>query len=354
MPSQSPADAEPAAGTRCARALRRIGFVLTENYSLMPVAAAVEPLRAANLLAGRQLYEAVFLSAPGGMHLSTAGGGFDTLPFREAPGDLDLVFVVAGGNPMTYEDPGLIRYLRRLNAGRVPLGGLSGGSAILARAGLMQGRRFTVHWQHIAPLLDLDPDFRIERRLYVIDRDRYSCAGGVAVLDMMCAIIERDHGGPFARSISDWFIHSNLRSPDVPQEASLAQQYGIRHPALAAALAIMTSHMADPLSPAQISMLSGISLRQLHRLFVGHFAMPMMTVYRNLRLEKADELLQQTMLPILEIGLMTGFPNAAHFSRVFARRYGATPGERRRAGQARNMVSEAPSLRMPERRPDPP
>lgn len=355
--NQSPAHPRPAAGTGTARAakgpgrrdIRRLGFILTENYSLMPVAAAVEPLRAANLLAGRTLYETSFLSARGGMILSTAGGGFDTTAFRDAPFDYDIVFVIAGGNPMVYEDAELIRYLRRLNANRVPLGGLSGGSAIMARAGLMEGRRFTVHWQHIAPLLDLDPDFRIERRLFVIDRDRYSCAGGVAVLDMMCAIIESDHGAAFARSISDWFIYANLRNSDVAQEASLTHQYGIRHPALAAALGIMVSHMTDPLTPAQLSMLSGISLRQLHRLFSEHFGMPMMAVYRNLRLEKADELLQQSLLPILEIGLMTGFPNAAHFSRVFAQRYGITPGERRRAGRARNLVSEAPSLRMPEK-----
>lgn len=247
---------------------------------------------------------------------------------------------------MSYQDPELLRYLRRLNSMRVPLGGMSGGSAILARAGLMDGRRFTVHWQHIAPLMEMNGELQIERKLYVIDRDRFSCAGGVAALDMMCAIVERDHGTPLARSISDWFIYSNLRSADTPQEASLAEQYGTRHPALVTALSSMLSHISDPLAPRQLAMLSGISLRQLHRIFSRHFGMPMMEVYRNLRLEKADELLQQSMLPILEIALITGFPNSAHFSRVFGQHYGVPPRERRKNSE--NLVKEAPRLRMPD------
>lgn len=278
---------------------------------------------------------------------SSCGGGFDTSAFHDALTRCDIVFICAGGNPMSYEDPSLLRYLRRLNALRVPLGGMSGGSAILARAGLMEGRRFTVHWQHIAPLLEMNGELQIERKLYVIDRDRFSCAGGVAALDMMCAIIERDHGKALARSISDWFIYSNLRSSDTPQEAGLSEQYGTDHPALVTALSSMLSHMSDPLTPRQLAMLSGISLRQLHRVFSLHFGMPMMEVYRNLRLEKADELLQQSRLPILEVAMITGFPNPAHFSRVFAQRYAVTPSERRKEGQSLNVVKEAPPLHMP-------
>ncbi len=169
----------------------RIGFILIPGYSLMSMAAAVEPLRAANLLAGRALYDPRYLSPAGGFAASTSGGGFQTAPLAQA-GPLDLALIVAGGNPIQYHDAGLLRGLRALAARRVALGGISGGAAILARAGMMEGRRFTLHWAHIDALSELMPDLLIERALYVIDRDRFTCAGGVAALDMMCALIARD------------------------------------------------------------------------------------------------------------------------------------------------------------------
>ncbi|PZQ48425.1 MAG: AraC family transcriptional regulator [Rhodovulum sulfidophilum] len=294
----------------------------------MSLATAVEPLRAANHLAERALYETRFFSAAGGFAASTCGGGFESRPVGEAGTDLDLVFLVAGGNPMLFEDPGVIRRLRWLRARGVPLGGISGGAAILARAGLMEGRRFTVHWRHIDVLAEVAPDLLIERALYVIDRDRYSCAGGVAALDMMCALIAAEHGAEFARDVGDWFIHPRVRTAGEPQRDAPG---GPRHPVLGAAIGLMTSHLADPLGPAQLAALTGTSQRQLRRLFDAHLGRPMMRFYRDLRLDKADELLVQSALPVIEIATATGFVSAAHFSRCFAERFGQPPLRRRAA-----------------------
>ncbi|MCO6051801.1 GlxA family transcriptional regulator [Mesorhizobium sp. RP14(2022)] len=313
----------------------RVGFILTPSYALMSLASAVEPLRAANLLAGCELYRVSFLSVAGGFMASTAGGGFMTAPLAAAmqsEADIpDLVFVVAGGNPMLFADAELDRSLRQLQRKRVALGGISGGPAILAKAGLMEGRRFTVHWEHLDALREYAPDLLLEHALYVIDRDRYSCAGGVAAIDMMGALIARQHGASFARDVSDWFIHPGLRKADQPQLEQAGQRLGFPHPVLEAAVELMSTHIADPLSPEQIASLSGVGLRQLQRLFAERLGARMMVFYRDLRLAKADQLLQQTALPVLEIALMSGFASAAHFSRAFAEKYGAAPRERRRA-----------------------
>ncbi len=309
-----------------------IAFILTPGYSLMSVASAVEPLRAANLLAERPLYQYRFLSEAGGLMASTATGGFNTEPWWQEEHSFDLVFIAAGGNPMVYENTDLRRYLRHLRKQGVPLGGISGGSAILARFGMMDGRRFTVHWQHVQALRDLFPHLLVERSLYVIDRDRYTCAGGVAALDMMHAMIAAEHGTSFARTVSDWFIHTDIRTSSDPQQSSVEQQYGVTHPALVAAIGLMNTHLADPLSAEQLGMLSGQSARQLQRLFNAQLGEPMMQFYRNLRLDKANELLQQVALPITQIALATGFGNAAHFSRCFVARFGMTPAQRRAQG----------------------
>ncbi|HWK66343.1 MAG TPA: GlxA family transcriptional regulator [Rhizobiaceae bacterium] len=317
-----------------------IGFILTPGYALMSLASAVEPLRAASHLAGRTLYRSSFYSVEGGFMPSTAGGGFNTAPLStlerwENGAKLDLVFVVAGGNPMLYESPALMRSLRLLGHKHVRLGGISGGAAILARGGLLSGRRFTVHWAHIGPLAEFDPELLIERALYVIDRDRYTCAGGVAALDMMCALIAQEHGSTLARDVSDWFIHPRVRKADELQQGGAARTPDMPHPMLRAALDLMSSHLADPLSNGQVAGLVGGSERQLQRLFTIHFGMSMMAFYRDLRLAKADELLQQSTLSILEIAVLTGFASTAHLSRCFAARYGMPPGRRRKAKQPR-------------------
>lgn len=313
--------------------LRSIGFILTPDYALMSLASAVEPLRAANHLAGSTLYRCSFYSAAGGFMASTSGGGFETLPLaavsRGEASELDLALVIAGGNPMLYEDPVLVNCLRVLQMKHVRLGGISGGAAILAKAGLMSGRRFTVHWAHIDPLTQYGPELLIERALYVVDRDRYTCAGGVAALDMMCAVIAAEHGSPFARDVSDWFIHPRLRTADEPQQVRVGQRFNLHHPMLEAAVELMTSHLADPLSPDQLAALSGGSARHLQRLFASQLGSSVMEFYRDLRLAKADELLQQTAVPILEIAFLTGFTNTAHFTRCFKARYSVSPGQRR-------------------------
>lgn len=307
-----------------------IGFILTTDYALMSLAAAVEPLRAANQLADRALYHCSFHSVTGGFMPSTSGGGFDTTPLAEAP-KLDLAFVVAGGNPLRFEDAALTRALRGLAHHGVGLGGISGGGAILAKAGLMQGRRFTLHWTHIDPLAEAMPDLLIERALYVIDRDRYSCAGGVAAMDMMGALITSAHGADFARAVSEWFIHPRLRLAEEPQQAPVAQRFNLHHPTLEAAVELMESHLADPLAPDQLAKLCGVSARQLQRLFVARFQKPMMGFYRDLRLAKADELLRQTALPVVEIALITGFASTAHFTRCYTAKFGSPPARRRKA-----------------------
>lgn len=308
----------------------RIAFILTPDYSLMSLTAAVEPLRAANQLAGADLYRPVYLSATGGFVASTSGGGFQTVPLADG-GQADLVLVVAGGNPLHYRDAGVARFLRAAAARKVALGGISGGAAILARLGLLGGRRFTLHWAHIDALAESAPDLLIDRALYVIDRDRYTCAGGVAALDMMCAIIARDHGAAMARQVAEWFIHPRTRRADEPQQSPADERFELRHPMLAQAVDLMFSHLADPLAADQIAAQVGCSPRQLQRLFQDRLGQPMMQFYREMRLKKADELVVQTGLSMLDIALITGFASAAHFSRLYAARFGLPPLRRRQA-----------------------
>ncbi|MGK7654761.1 GlxA family transcriptional regulator [Roseovarius sp. B08] len=292
---------------------------------MMSFAALTEPMRAANLLARRELY-----------HVITVGSDLDPVPSSGAGmvlpevevGETDVfdyLFVVAGGDPTLYNDRAVLNWLARLARAGVPLGGVSGGPIILARAGLMNGRRMTVHWEHAGALAEISPSLVLERSLYVIDRDRVTCAGGTAPMDLMHALITQHHGAHFARLVSDWFMHTEVRPSAGPQRSGLVERVGTTVPAILDAVEAMEANVADPLELSRLAQVAGLSPRQLNRLFHDKLGRSVMRYYRELRLEKAQSLLRNSPLSLTEIALATGFASSAHFSRAYSARFGQPP-----------------------------
>ena len=325
-------------------AKRRIAFVLVEGFALMSFAAVTEPLRAANLLAGRQIYEVFHFAAGSGtpdMLNSSSAASVAVAGLGEATGEYDLAFVVAGGDPVEFDDERVFRWLRRQARHGCVLGGVSGGPAVLANAGVMENRRMTLHWEHAAALAACHPGLLLERTLYVVDRERITCAGGTAPLDMMHALIAEHHGADFARKVSDWFMHTDVRPAGGPQRAGLAERYGTSRHAVLAAIEAMENHIADPLPLGDLGQVVGVSARHLNRQFHAALGCSAGAFYRNLRLEKSRELLRQTDLPVLEIALATGFSGAAHFAAAYRKRFGGAPSRHRLEAPHRRQLFAA-------------
>lgn len=329
---------------------QRVGILTLPDFALMSYAALVEPMRAANRLAGRALYRPVALCPGDGTVTCSAG-----LPVRaEAPlaeaHRLGLLFVVAGGDPVACVAPGMLAALRKAAARGTVLGGVSGGPVVLARAGLMDGRRMTVHWEHAEALREAVPGVLLERALYVIDRDRITCAGGMAPSDMMHALIARDHGPALARMVSDWFLHTEVRPAEAAQRAGLADRWGTTSAPLLRALAIMEAEQATPLALGDLAARAGVSARHLSRLFQTELARSPLAVHRQLRLATARRLVEQSSLPIGEIAYATGFASPAHLSRAFRDAHGTAPRNLRRprdrsadAGESTQSLSPSPA-----------
>ena len=307
----------------------RVGFLLINGFALMSYSACVEMLRAANLLADRTLYDIRHIPASGFWAVSSSGAVVEAPCCLGEDLDFELVLVVAGGDPANYKNKKVFHWLRQLARHGVTLGGVSGGPIILASAGLMNNRRMTVHWEHAPALDQIVPKLTIERSIYVIDRDRVTCAGGVAPLDLMHALLTDHHGSRFARQVSDWFMHTVVRPSGDPQRAGITERYGTTDLVVTLAIEIMENHCADPLSLGHIGGLVERSPRQLNRLFQAKLGKSTMSFYRRLRLEKAYQLLIQTSLKTMDIALMTGFANPAHFARCFRAQYNVSPSSLR-------------------------
>jgi transcriptional regulator GlxA family with amidase domain len=297
----------------------------------MTYASAVEPLRAANQLTGKTLYR-WWHAAPADKP-AIASNGAAVIPdhkFGADPDALDLMMVCAGGNPATFNDKRTFAWLRRLAARGVTIGGISGGPFILAKAGLLAGRRCTVHWEHVPALQEAYPDIEITRSLFEIDNDRITCSGGVAGLDMMVALITRDHGYELGAAVSDWFLHTHVREGTRPQRMDLRFRVGVTDDKLLAVLKAMEAHLETPLSRERLAKKAGVSLRQLERLFRSQLGRGVHEHYLALRLARSRQLLRETSRSILEVALATGFASASQFSRAFRKAFGFQPRGARR------------------------
>jgi transcriptional regulator GlxA family with amidase domain len=312
-----------------------------DGFALMSYASTVEPLRAANVLAERPLYNVITVSLDGSPARSSIGA---TLPADARVGDdiaADTVLVCAGGRPSDFRDKATFGWLRRLSRRGVRIGGVSGGPYVLARAGIMEGRHMTIHWEHAPALSEENPNLLLTRSRYIIDRDRLTCAGGIAALDMMHAIIAEKHGKEFAVQVSDWFLHSDIALAASPQRSSLAHRYGIHRQDIIHALELMESNIATPLDRATVARMVGLSTRQIDRLFAGLLGVSFADHYRSLRLERARNLLLQSTLPITEVALACGFANASHFSRAYSACFGTPPRRDRQQAGSRIPYSHA-------------
>ena len=292
----------------------------------MAFASTVEPLRGANLIQGHVLYRWSHLSPEGGMVAS--GGGLEVrteaLP-KPSGTDLDMVVVCGGMGSDSYRNAKLASFLRQIVRRDVIVGSVSTASFILAAAGLLDGRRCTVHWDYLEAFHEAFPQLEVGNELFVIDGNVFTCAGGTAAMDVMLQFIRQRQGDEFASMVSDQFIYGTIRQPRDAQRMTLRNRLGVAQPALVKAIEIMEEAIESPQRSPKIAKRAGVSTRQLERLFRRYLGCTPTQHYVRLRIKKARKLLRHSTLSVLEIGVACGFTSASHFARAYRSHFGVVP-----------------------------
>ena len=311
--------------------VQRFGFLLLPNFSLIALSSAVDPLRLANMALGQRVFDYVTLGVSAEPVLSS--DGIRVLP-DQVMGEsdrFDTVFVI-GPNPIPkqgYAD--ITRWLRRLAAQGIVLGGIDTGCYVLAKAGLLKGYRCPIHWEDRDTLLAEFPDLLVSSRLFEIDRDRYTCSGGVSPLDLMTFVLRRPPGNrELAQQVSDLLV-SYQRSPDENQSLPLRYRYANIPEVLLEALEIMESNVEEPLSPGEIADYLKISRRQLERLFRDYLLTSPAKKYLETRLAHARRSVLRTNRRIEDIAAACGFASTAHFIARYRAQYANSPQAQRQA-----------------------
>jgi len=310
---------------------QRIGVILVPRFALISFSMIIEPLRSANLVSGQPLYDWVLLSATGGEVASNSGVTIRTTALRDAAtSPLTLVLVCAGLDPEKFRSAPVENFLRRQSRHGVLIGAVSTGSFVLARAGLLDEHRCTVHWDYKAGFQENYPSIKVSDELFVVDRQIATCAGGTAVLDMMLHLIAQHHSDRLSRAVSEQFIHGAARQSHDQQRNDLRYRLGTSNAAVVNAVKLMEQHLDAPLSPGVLARRLKTSQRQLERLFQKYLGCTPSSYYQGLRMERARSLLKQTDLQITEIAVSCGFASASYFSTVYQRYFGILPRHDRR------------------------
>lgn len=309
---------------------KRFGFLLVPKYSMIAVTSAIEPLRMANRLSEEMLYEWPVITLDGAP--VPASNGLMIAPdysIDDAP-KLDFLFVCSGVDVTGVFSKELQKYLCNQARQKVKLGGLCTGTYLLARSGLMDGFKCTVHWENIASMREEFPKIQISDELYEIDQDRYTCAGGNAPMDMMLKLITDTNSGKLSANISEQFMCDRIRGRHDRQRTPLQLHLGSGQPKLIEAVTLMEANIEEPMSVDELSHLVGISRRQLERLFQKYLNCVPTRYYMDLRLNCARRLLLQTDKSVVDVSLACGFVSAPHFSKCYRDFFGLPPRDERK------------------------
>ncbi|WP_192966584.1 GlxA family transcriptional regulator [Phycobacter azelaicus] len=304
---------------------KRFVFVLLEKFSMLSFASAVECLRIANRMSGRSLYSWVVHGEGGETVTCSAGTTF------QLDGDLmdlqrdDTILLCGGLDVQDVTSKKLLAWLRREARKGAMVGGLCTGSYALAKAGLLDGKRATIHWENADSFAEEFEEVELTKSVFVVDGNRLSTAGGTSSIDMILKLIANDHGEELANAVADQLIYSSIRTDQDTQRLSIPTRIGVRHPKLSMVIQMMEANIEEPISPSILAQDVGMSTRQLERLFRRYLNRSPKRYYMELRLQKARNLLMQTDMSVINVALACGFASPSHFSKCYRAHYDTTP-----------------------------
>jgi transcriptional regulator GlxA family with amidase domain len=308
-----------------------VSFLMLPEYTLSAFSNAIGILRMANRLTDRALYTWSVHSLDGQPVISSAGLELTIDGSLADATDANILMVCGGYSVKKYCNKLLTDGLRKIAKRKIPIGGIDTGTYALAVAGLLDGYRCTIHWENLSSLREEFPRLEITSSLFVIDRDRYTCSGGISSIDLMLNLIASIHGHQLVQEISEQFTCDRVRTEKDAQRAPLKYLIGASQPRLVDAVTLMESNIEEPLTLDEVADYVGISRRQLERLFNRYLHCAPSRYYLELRLSRARLLLLQTSIAVIDVAISCGFSTAPHFSKCYSDLYGKPPSAERRA-----------------------
>ncbi len=315
---------------------KRFVFVLLNKFTLLSFAGALEPLRIANQVSGQTLYEWQLAGEGGETAYCSNGAVFQLQMGLEELHRDDVVLVCGGIDVAESTTKPVLNWLRRESRRGITIGGLCTAAYTLAKAGLLDGKKATIHWENADSFAEEFEEVELTKSVFVIEGTRLTTAGGTSSIDLLLKMIANDHGEELASVVADQLIYSSIRTDQDTQRLSIPSRIGVRHPKLSQVIQIMEQNLEEPISPSILASDVSMSTRQLERLFRRYLNRSPKRYYMELRLQKARNLLMQTDMSVINVALACGFTSPSHFSKCYRSHYNTTP-YRERGTQATRL-----------------
>jgi AraC family carnitine catabolism transcriptional activator len=323
----------------------KFGFLLLPEFPVYAFILATEALRVANQNAGERLFSSHLVSTDGA---PVAAGNGMTVPVDFGIADVPFlpnVLVFAGNHPTRHLSKALFAWLRRLARHGALIGAVDTGQFALAEAGLLDGYSVALHWEAMSMFREAHPSIELRETLFCIDRNRVTCAGGIATLDMMLHLIANKHGRALAEVVANGFVHGRIRHDGEGQRVSADDAFGLADHRLAGIVRDMEAHLDQPLATEALAARAGVSVRQIERLMRDTLGEAPSRYYLKLRLQAVRNHLFYGDMPIQEIAEACGFSSPSVLSRAFKAHFGLSPREFRREFSADRLERFRPELR---------
>ena len=305
--------------------IKRFVFLLLGDFSQLPLSCAVETLRHANRYSEHNTYDWVLAGEGGETAIASNTIQFNLdMGLTDTKRD-DVIVVCSGLNIRENTTQPILNWLRREARKGTHIGGICTATYTLAKAGLLDGKRATIHWENLDSFEEEFPEVDLQKTVFTMDGNRFTAAGGVSPIDLMLSIISKDLSQDAANWVADQMIYNSARTEKDGQRLSIPTRIGVRHPKLANVIKMMEDNIEEPVSPSILARDVGMSTRQLERLFRRYLDRSPKRYYMELRLQKARNLLMQTDMSVINVALACGFASPSHFSKCYRAQYDTTP-----------------------------
>lgn len=308
--------------------MRSVTILIGEGFPLLSLALVTEPLRLANRESLRPVFRWRILSVNGDSPRSSSGHALETSGgLDEEP--TDVAILLASYAPDRMKSNTFLNWLRRRARSGCLMGCVDTGALLFAEAGLLDRRPAAVHHEAIVAFRESRWDSFFIDRLFDLNADRCSSAGGVVTIDMTLALISHFEGKRLARRVAEILNYRPLESERA--EGSFGVDWSIPriNRTLAKAVEMMLANTEAPLPIAEIANRLELPVWKLRRLFIRHLGEPPQTYYLELRLDRARNLLRNSHETVGKIALMCGFPASESLSRAYRLRFRVAPSHDR-------------------------
>ena len=318
----------------------KITLLVLPEFSLLSLAATLEPLRAANRASGHDHYTWRLVSDDGNPVVSSSGLLLPVQGRFEPNDNVDALIVLAAFNVVRHTTARLLTGVRKVAQRGIAIGGVESGSWVLAQAGILDGRQATTHWEDLDDFATRHPRVDVRPDRFVVDGNRFTTGGASPALDMILHLIRARNGYSLALDVASIFIYEEGRAAGDPQPMVSLGRLDWSEPRVSEAIRAMEKHIEQPVSIPAVADILGVSERTLEMLFLQTVGLSPRDYYLNLRMKEGRRLVLDTRKSITTIAIQTGFSSASTFARRFRATFGESPRQARKRSKSRKLGAD--------------